>query len=886
MHPRSDLVVLAARREEQAVYLDVLRDWSSLGLVADFILVDAEGEQNLKGSPCLAVSGGRVRPALLQEELARRPVTGAAHVACLSHMGETFSTMGSHRALQLSHEVRDALPAAIVTRIHLIGVARQARTSSVPPAELAWQGAHNVVLAPENAQSPRAGVAPIVGGAASSVTHIHLAAGLCSAVGLWVADRRTAFHGEPDGAGARLVALRTYTRHLSARSVESKLVENVMDVQRGYPVPMVDGMPAQRLEDETGAAIAMGDRLLAKHPTVLAGQRQSPMVSEGQPISFLKAVGMMVRFLGKALIGAPKAFMNRLVHAASAGLASATQAFAFGSESAYVVTVRGIRGIKRDGSVASAEEMDSEIGRLLGQLTGQPGSVPPEHHDLTGLWTDFTRGGLTLLDGMKRSEGLDPVSRGSGLGVVTTPHVVVPAPQDTFEVASDLSGYAKTERVSPYDIDAARRTYDFLGEQATEHPQVAAQLSQEQARLRDWFADREATYTGRVGSRLYGELTRTRTEIAEYAQELSTAQAQQDVPHEIADTQTALAKLLVLLTGGWLLALLLLVGLGYRDVVSWEQSSASIAAVLVLWLGSATAVFRQKQKKLFHLLHRRQAAAERLGVVKANLADALIDLRRLQRTYRQFVDWSRALGTFIQAPWGQHEVKTDPEAVLGTGYPHNHRFGTALADEDAVEQVAARLRPQIFPVGWTNRPWDAFVADLPSIGGDTHFLEDDHNLIYSDRAVSSRSILTQWSEAVAGREWTGGYAQVLRELQEALKKDVDVHRQRLLGRVSTLTIEGEASTETYDEFMAGLQGDPVAGAFSRGLFTDIPETVEPWRVGEALATDTHDEFNSSLVLTQLSVGFNPRDLRFVERQQTVSALTQPVPFTPEQAPQV
>jgi hypothetical protein len=203
-----------------------------------------------------------------------------------------------------------------------------------------------------------------------------------------------------------------------------------------------------------------------------------------------------------------------------------------------------------------------------------------------------------------------------------------------------------------------------------------------------------------------------------------------------------------------------------------------------------------------------------------------------------------------------------------------------------VNQVAARLRPQLFPVGWTNRPWDAFVADLPPIGDDTHFLEEDRNLIYSDRAVSPRSILTQWSEAVAARDWTGGQAQVVEELQEVLQRDVDAYRQTLLGRVMTLTIEGEPSTETYDEFMAGLRGDPLSGSFSVGLFTDVPETPEPWRVSDAHVTNTHDEFSSSLVLTQLSAGFSPRDLDFVEREQGVGALTEPVPFSAEQAPQV
>ena len=42
MAPSSDLVVLAARRATHVTVLDVLRDWSSLGLVGPVCLVDVD----------------------------------------------------------------------------------------------------------------------------------------------------------------------------------------------------------------------------------------------------------------------------------------------------------------------------------------------------------------------------------------------------------------------------------------------------------------------------------------------------------------------------------------------------------------------------------------------------------------------------------------------------------------------------------------------------------------------------------------------------------------------------------------------------------------------------------------------------------------------------
>lgn len=871
---KSELVVLVARSRESAPFLDVLRDWSALGLVADFIFVDADSESGPAGAQCMTVSAGRVASTSLQARLADHSRVFSAHVVCLSQVDDEFSSAGLERGGAVFREVRDALPSVDVTWLHVIAVAQPSAWPSVAPDKVGWRGCHNVVLVPEDSRAPTAGVAQVEASPVTSVRLTHQAGALCSAAGLWVADRRTPFNGEPDAGGGNVTALRTFTRHLDTEAVLLPLVESVIDVSDRYPLPTLDGRPVQRVEDEVGVASTMAHRLLEQHAGVVGARRRSlPAPPPRQGVGFFQLFGLFFRFLGAALRRAPREFAQWMLADAQSKLASAAQAVFLGSgPTTHVVSVKGIRGIKEDGTLATPEEYDAQLKAFMVQVPGATNRIS-EHHDHSRLWMDFVNGAFTLLDGGGRAKGLDAEQIGAGTAVITNPRRVVAPPSAVFDVAPEVRAVAKIEHLLPYDADAVQRTDELLAEKAEEQRERAAALGQARTDLAAWSQDYERSYVGVIGVKLAVEMGKLRHEVREYVSALKGAGSHSQLAPEFYTAQQRLAKTLVLHAAGFVLLAVLVVVLAVKDYLDWDVAVALLVVLILTWIGSGTFIFHRHQQALFSRLQDLEYQADLVAARSSNLGEALEDLRRVQRVYRQYLSWARALGSFIEAPWGFSDARSKLGVDLGEGYPHNHRFGVAAPDESAIEDIANRLRPRLHPVGWLNRAWDTFRADPPEIGADRHLLEVDPDLIYNDRSVSGSSILEQWSRAVVVRRWTGGAERIRQEISVAVAADA-AHQQRLLGRVRTTHRNGAVREESYDDFVEGLQdvdtGSVTGRRFTRKTFSLTPYASEPWNVAEAITNHIGEGIPGSLVVTELSAGFEPLDLVFCH-QPTATA---------------
>ena len=123
-----DLVIVAARRTTAVQLLDVLRDWSTLGLIGPVHLVDMDsvrpGELLV---PATVLEAGRTRAVILQEECASRSRTDLVRIVGLTEVGRD---RGRHsrdeEALALLNSVRSSLPAVEIVPLHLIGLSLQA----------------------------------------------------------------------------------------------------------------------------------------------------------------------------------------------------------------------------------------------------------------------------------------------------------------------------------------------------------------------------------------------------------------------------------------------------------------------------------------------------------------------------------------------------------------------------------------------------------------------------------------------------------------------------------------------------------------------------------------------------------------------------------------
>ena len=873
--PRSDVVVVAARRATTVRILDVLRNWSSLGLVEPLYVVDLDAlRPDQIGIPALRLEGGEVRAERLQESLASAAAPQRFRLMTLGEMEADFLHPTEAECVQLIDVLRNALPTTPLVAMNVIGWALK---GAPLPDRFTVVGWHNVVISPETSLSPAQGSAPLEYDASDPVRLTHLAAAVCTLGGLWTGDRRAPFDDRPAPAGESLVAVRTFTRHLSTAQVQGQLVERVMDVSRSYPVPLVDGTSAWVIEDEDGAVREMADLLLEQHPEVLPRVRQEPPRHPQEQIGALQAIRMFFAFLGQALRNLPTAFVQGLIRDVSARTARAVNAAVFGgSDSNYSVVVNGYTA---DGTPASLAQMESVLdqaapSRERGTLRG--------HLNHSSFWRDFVGAALTLLDAGNRSSELPPPTQGARRGVVQHSRRVAISAAEQFRPPEDVAPHVGGTTVATGDVLGAHLLGRRLADLQTRQPHLGGAVSSTLDSLRAWRDEHESTFVGRVGSRLGHSVDRLRKEIERIVTERRQITENSQVPASIEDTQRGLGRRLKIILFVAVLLVVAAVAVGALGLLAWWICAVVIISSVLGWFVGSVLTFTKGQAALFALLHQREEAANRLELLDAHLTEALEDLRRLTRVYRQYVDWAQALGTFVTRPMGTYEEAAHDSVIIGSHLPRNHRFGNARPDSEVLDDVSTELRRDLHQVAWLSEAWKAFMDEVPrSLGTDRLRITEDPDLVWSDPGVAESSVLSAWSAAVSSRtSWDGMREKVEEQvLRASTRADL---AGRVMAHVETRDRDtGRLTSLDYDAFMAGLDqpiAQPDVQRLGNQIFGPSAAMAEPWRIQATIPYTNDTPQGRLLLVTQVSDAFAPHDL--VRARASAPA----EPEAPEQGP--
>lgn len=856
----SEVTVLLARRATSVRLVDVLRDWSSLDLVNPVHVIDldaaAAADVHL---PSLLIDRGRVRAVSLQDELAEMGSVDRVRVCAVGEAADVYVSPTLEECTRIGSVITSAAAGAQLTKVRAVGVAVKA---AAPTGRLAWHGWHNLVIAPENSAGPSSAIAPVVlGEGADVVRRTHLAASLVSLLGLWSGQKVCPFDERPLMPGELLTASRSFVRHLSAGEVEDDLLGVLTDVSHGYPVPLYDGRSTWVVEDEVFAASQMVNELFARHPEMGRRPRPEPVAASGQRIGFWQAFGLLFRFLGAALRNAPRRFLDYVAQRGSIAAAGLAQSVVFGSStSEYTVIVNGVCA---DGMPSSWEDIDRAASRVTDRLgSARTRAVAA---DFSSFWRDFVSAGLTLLDAGTRVPELPPRMEGGNRAVISTAARVSPDSRVGFEPLPIVAPFCDID-ASAVDVLAARDLYRRLGQAKDSHPHAALEIGRDQERLKGWGQENERSYVGGVGGRIAEELRAARDELGDIVRRLEAARTAMEMPSEIENDQKRLSSRLRL---ACLLLALGLVGTGalVAGPATWVEGLVLALLMLLTWLVVSTVVFMRGQKRLFALIHERERNESQVRTLTEHLHGALEDIRRLARGYRQFLDWGQAFGQFVHQPLGGAPQRTQSNRLIGTGLPRNVRFGRVQPQRAVIEEVAVRLRRELFSVGWAGQAWEDYLADLPpELGADRYRLSDDMTLLWVDPGAADRSLLSAWSRAVCSRPTPDSPTAMLQHrVDEALARPGADYTSRLLAQVRTRSVtSGAEETLDHSTFLGQLEGPDadLAGAspFTRDFFAPVPETQNPWTVEAVLAPAAARGLTKTLVLTQLSRAFHPYDL--------------------------
>ncbi|BBZ36009.1 hypothetical protein [Mycolicibacterium confluentis] len=830
--PRA-LTVLVVPRAHTEHIVALLGDYSAAGLLAEFVWVDARDVSGVS-TAATSVRGGRSEPVQLQQLLTAERYDRIRVVVLVPMEAPAGERVELAAEQAVEQTVRSSSMGARITLLRML-ITRGGSEPVTPDLALVLEGWHNLLVAPEDSAGPGLGAVPW--GRISDPLDLaqHVAPVIAGTSGLWAGVEQTPFDQLEILPGQTVRAVRGFYRRLDTTRVEARLRAQLFDPSGRLPLPRGGQVPVVYVEDVPTATRAMAQALWTKHRDVLRGPRLSGTEEAAQSISIGTALKMFFRFIGAALRRAPSAWLSAVLGSARSVVASTVQGTVFGrTNSAFSV-------------VANTELADwQDLGRSAETLSSALGGPPPGEHfarqDLSGLWTDFVNGALTLADGGRRAGGLEPIQIGSGVGVVANSADVVPSTTEQFAgVPTSLAAVIGVDAVEAADVLGAATLRDRL-RRAYQDPAAGVEARTTSTELDNWQAARANSYAVQVSSILVDFLQRARTEVGQLVTGIQAAAQQDGVDEHLRARQRAIG--LILKTFSWALfaVLVILLAIAAFGWVSWSFALSTGGVLIGLYVVVSLVLFLLAQRDLFAEMNLRRSQESQLELMQANLRNALTDVARLSSAYGQLLAWSRVVGTVLRAPFGPAPATGPESGHLFDGLPRSTQVGVADPSPEHAANAAHAVQRRLYALGWLSRPWDDMVAAA------AQQLREDPVTLFRMPGVGTGSGLDQWSVAVAsGRVQPAGADALWARVEQMFLDDTAAQSggisDSLAGLVQIPALGRQVPTA---QFSAGITDHRPghAAPFDASLFTNAAVTAGRG----AVAVD-------DLVLTRVGLGY-------------------------------
>ncbi|RRD46033.1 hypothetical protein [Tessaracoccus sp. OH4464_COT-324] len=850
----SDYVVIAARRPLAVALQGILRDWVLQGVVSPCRIVDLDSLQPQQDTvPAFSLSQAGCRGVSIRQELSGLRVA-RVRLCIVGCVDEEDTRALRDQAIALQSLLRESLPGAPTVLISLTVGSPNSQWQSRSLVMIGW---HNLALAPEQSEAPGRSATPLAASLANPAWHMLVAGSLAGILGLWPGQRKAPFDLRQPPAGELLTPVRVFSRSLSSGSVQQELSSRLVSVDERYPAPYYDRRLSSMVDDEVPRAVEMAERLFEKHSYMMPRVRHATPPKPPSDISAWAAVGQFLRFVGDSLRRVP----TEIVRAANRAVAQGVQNMVYGgSDSSYAVVVGGVRA---DGSSASwtdyEQSLDSVITRSMQDQGGdgaQPTLAPIPQ--LRQLWSDYAAGGLTLLDAGERVEHLPPIRSGQQRSIIATTARVAPDPTNVFKLPASLAAFLPNWEIQPGDDIEVGRLFERFEVLSRNQPHLAQEISNERNRLRQWAEAARASYSGFVGGRLadaHRSVIQELDELDGRIEQLSSRPPEVDQTADIEDNMVMKVSVLSAVT---LSVVAILVALMVLGVFAWPWLIVGIFAAGLSWLVVGAVNHMSSSRRVFEVLNRRRAADTELSDAKQHRIEALEDLRRISRGYRQYLDWARVFGAFVHAPYGYPQQHTDKTISVGQGLPLNIGIGVAKSDEDATDAVAANCRSRLFTAGWLTDPWREFQeTPLPGLGTLEQQLAPDRLAMLSqDPVIEGEPVLSRWSRELARVARQRPVSDGMRQRVTGLTVENSAALNQLLTRVQVCdSATGQAREVNREEFIAGLETEVAVDSFQPGLFAKDSSELDVRQVRQNLPQNDMFGLDQAIVVVQLGGDF-------------------------------
>jgi hypothetical protein len=853
----STLTVIVAPPGPLAGVRDCLTDWSSAGLVDDFLWVEPSmvSPDNILA---LSIKDGRSEAVRLQT-LAGTEQFERIRLAVLVPALSAAPPMDGDVEQEIARFFEASFANTPVIRVRAILVRGGDSTRN---RGLVVEGWHNIVLSPEDAVGPGFGSTELRSTSDPIDLGVHAAANLAGLLALWRGIDASVLDTDSIFPGMVVRLSRSFFRHVSTRQIETDLRGRTLSIDRGLPLPMQLGSTALYIDDVSLATGTMADQLWARHAAMLVGPRETADRALIRRIGPLEALRMFLGFLGAAIRNAPRAWVVGTMNKVKAQAASTVHHLVFGSApSAYAVVVKGVTADGTPASWLDLRDATAVLEKVLDDRSQAREHVL--HEDLSGLWEDYVSAALTLSDGGQRVAALAPVQIGLQVGVLRSVALAVPAADSAFDaVPPHLAASIGIATAAPYDVLGVFAIEERL-RAASQAPATGLPASTALQALGDWKAKHFDSFAASVGTRIGVAFASVNAEIRGYLEQFQRAAELDDIVSGIQTKQKRLARVLQVLSIVFVAIIVVVVALFLTSVIGLVVLVITAIGALIAWLISSFIVFIRGQRELFALINARRTLLSEDELARRNLKHALREATRLSDCYSQFLAWSSILGAFLAAPFGRTKDSSNVKERALVGLPMGVRLGTASAPEPDLAVAALELQHDTFSVGWLSGCWDATVAAAHTqIGPRGIELRNDSRAIFRERADGEGSLLELWVDGIArdgadpsigDRAWT--------KMLSSLLGDRRAVADLLLDRVGDPLSVATAAIP-LEQFMGGVDSADHRGheRLVDVMLSDGARSRGSSQVDRSVSAGAQDGLGRTVSLTQLSAGIPAYEL--------------------------
>jgi hypothetical protein len=824
----SVVVFLAAPGVVPRSVAGILRDWSAVGLLHEYVWLSQE-EVSLSAPELTSAAGLRAGDQTrdrLQNLLSDRRFDEL-----------TLCVVSAVTGPEAGAGLADPTVAAAVRQEMVHGA--QHRTIAVHciltrhgadgwDGHGLWDQWHNAVVAPEDAAQPGLRPTRLTSRGAEDLDtqafYLHAAAAVASVSGLWQGMPAGPFR-EPDYPnGPAGLVVRGFVRQLSAATVTNQLRTQFADVSAGLPRPQVSSVRLEYVDPAAEPRVAAGlaQDVVDRHPEIFEARREP--VPQKATVSGLALLKIFLQFFWASLRRAPGAWLRSVERRYSSSAARMIQGLA-GENSPYKVIVRGVDAAGLSDRMEQLSRATEALAQELNRHPEADETVPP----LAGFWRDVHGGACTLADGQSHVRPLPPPMVGGRPAVFRDPGRIIVRNDDDFEVSASLA-VQTVDRVRAHDIRTGDLLEGALRQLAEAATRESGEAAAERDRLEDWRRRLKSSYLGQIGTHLDRHLRARIEELLDTLEALESAAAEGGADEDTVASGESLGSglrrgVLALLV---VLAVILLARL--PGLLSNRQAAIAITVTLLVWAGLSAVAFLNSTQRRFAQLCAEQPA-DRAEVLARNAARTAQEAHTLSVAYLQYLEWATVLSQFFRAPLGTVLAPPAPPS-LGGQLPRAMQLGHARPDPEAGSRVVSEVRDLVLDPGWLALLWDEVLTDAPGqlVRGGTavgwpggSVSRDD---LLADR-IADGSSLRAWSALVREQGLPSGPGEAiwLDAREQLFGHRASGLAQELFAQIDLVGRGDAAGTSSGEAFLTGLlTAVREPRDFDRELFTAAGRT--------------------------------------------------------------